>query len=91
MTQRWRLKVTTITGGFALSLIGDGGDVGVALNDALNDVETVEVVMEDGRILPLFDAVLAMIKSRVVGFVVLTDQHAGQHAGDAEQGKEWLH
>ncbi len=67
--ERWELKATSFTSGFALLLIGDG-DLGGALYDA----DSVEVEMEDGRRLPLFHALLELISARVIGFVVLTEQ-----------------
>lgn len=74
-----KLKATTIEGGFALSLMGDG-----CLGEALNaDPESVVVEM-DGRTLRLYEALVVMIQSRVIGFVVLTEQPARQRP------KEWL-
>lgn len=81
---RWRLKATTVTGGFALRLIGDGD-----LGEALDDAEAVEVVMGDGRSLPLYDAVLELISTRVIGFIVLTEQT--EVSGEGQQAGEWLH
>ncbi len=84
---RWKLKATTIDGGFALRLIGNGD-----LGEAFDDAEAVEVVMEDGRILPLYDAVLAMISGRVIGFIVLTERpRIEQPVDDERQAEEWLH
>lgn len=65
-----RLKATPIEGGFALRLMGDGC-LGKALNHA--DPESVVVEMMDGRTLRLYEALVAMIQSRVLGFVVLTE------------------
>ena len=69
MAPRWRLKATTIEGGFALRLIGDGD-----LGEAFDDADSVAVEMEDGRSLRLYDALVAMIDGRVTGFIVLTQR-----------------
>ncbi len=87
MAVRWRLKVTTVTGGFALRLIGDGD-----LGEALDDADAAEVVMDDGRCLPLYDAVLELINARVIGFIVLTERpRIEQPVDDERQAEEWLH
>ena len=65
-----KLKATPIEGGFALRLMGDGC-LGEALNGA--DPESVVVEMMDGQTLHLYEALLAMIQSRVIAFVVLTE------------------
>ncbi len=76
---RWRIQAITIRGGIALRLVGEG-DLGKALNDA----DAVVVEMRDGRTLPLYDALLELINSRVLGFIVLMEQvdvgrSVGQH------------
>ncbi len=87
MTPRWRLKATKIEGGFALRLIGDGD-----LGEALDDVDALAVEMEDGSTLPLYDALLAMIDSRITGFIVLTTKRFGIKLPiDGRQGEELLH
>ena len=54
--------------------------------------ESVEVEMEDGRTLHLYDALLTMIESRVTGFIILTERlRTAQSGGDGRQGEEWLH
>lgn len=65
-----KLKATPVEGGFALRLMGDGC-LGKALNNA--DPESVVVEMMDGQTLRLYEALVTMIQSRVVAFVVLTE------------------
>ena len=78
--QRTKLKATKISGGFSLQLIGDDDrDLGVVANC----LESLDVEMEDGSTLPLYEALVVMIQSRVTGFVVLTEP-AQRH------GEEWL-
>ncbi len=87
MAPRWRLKATTIEGGFTLRLIGDGD-----LGEALDDAEAVAVEMEDGRTLSLEEAILQLIEGRVTEFIVLmTDRFGVKLPVDGCHGQELLH
>ena len=80
MTARWKIKATTIEGGFLLHLSGGKGNLGHALLEALGEADAVAVEMEDGGVLELLEAVVSLLKHRVPeGVVVLTDPVRCRH------------
>ncbi len=82
---QWRVEATKIRGGFALRLIGEGD-----LGKVLNDDAAIVVEMGRGRTLPLYEALLELINSRVLGFIVLMEQEqvdAGRRVGQHQAAR----